>query len=438
MEPAFLAPGRAWEAARTPRQRKRLGQWLTPWWLVEAVLDEVGGPPDSVLDPACGDGRWLVAAGRRWPGARLEGWDVDPSAVDAAREVCAAAGVAVRLRCRDALEGQEQGVAELVVGNPPYVRPQAMPAAQRARVWARYATATDKSDLYAPFIERMLALSGGRVAVVVADTWLSMASFAALRRCVLDAPLDLLAGLPRDSFGAEVGTVAVVFRPEARRRRGHLSSEGLALNGAVRAVDGLLPLEDPVELEGQGTLGERWALRMGVVCGSYAEWVHRGTPGAGDRRTCRGRDVHRWSIVDRGEWVRYDPRAMLDARPYVAPKWAGLFDVPAKVVLAGASGRVLRASVDTERRFPLDSCYVSQGEGDVWALCGLLNSAPVNAWYGARFPAVRVKAVELHRLPWPRGPLVELAEAARGGDQGDVDRAAARAYGLPTGLCADR
>ena len=100
------------------------------------------------------------------------------------------------------------------------------------------------------------------------------------------------------------------------------------------------------------------------------------------------------------------------------------------MVLSGASGTILRAAVDTERRFPLDSCYVSQGDGDVWGLCGLLNSAVVNAWYGARYPAVRVKAVELALLPWPPGPLDGLAEAARAADQVAVDRQALAAYGL--------
>ena len=169
---------------------------------------------------------------------------------------------------------------------------------------------------------------------------------------------------------------------------------------------------------------------MGVVCGSYPEFVHRGSPGPLDRRTCRGRDVQRFHIHDRGELVLYDPREMLRRRPYVAPKNLELFDVAEKVVFSGASGKTLRAAVDTERRFPLDSCYVSQGDGDVWALCGLLNSSPVNAWYGERFPAVRVKAVELAGLPWPTGPLDRLAEATRAQDQAGLDEAAREAYGL--------
>lgn len=434
--PDFLAAGQAWEADIPARRRKRMGQWLTPWWVIQAALDEaLEGLPEgaTVLDPACGDARWLIAAGLRRPDLRLLGWDLDPEALAAARACVAASGVSVTLQERDSLAGEERGVAALVLGNPPYVRPQALPEDLRARVWARYATATDKCDLYAPFLERMLELSQGRLSVVVADTWLSMGSFQALRDLVWAQPVHQLLQLPAESFAATVGTVLLHVRPGGARLRGHLTLDGLTVTGPLRRVDGLLPMQEAAALEGEGTLAERWRLRMGVVCGAYAEWVHGGPPGPSCRRTCRGRDVQRWQIADRGEWLRYEPRAMLEARPYVAPKWAGLFEQEAKVVLAGATGRVLQAAVDTERRFPLDSCYVSQplAQGlDPWALCGLLNAAPVNAWYGDRFPAARVKAAELARLPWPRGELSALAEAARAGDQAGVDAAARLAYGL--------
>lgn len=406
-------------------RRKALGQWYTPHWLVSAVLDLVVAPPGRVLDPACGDGRWLVEAHRRWPDAELEGWDVDPAAIAAAR----ASGVPATFTVRDALSGDERNIADLVVGNPPYVRPQHLDPKTRAHVWGgRFVTATDKCDLYAPFTERMLEL-GPRLFVVLADTWLSMTSFSAMRDLV-DPHVDLLLDLPAGTFDeALVGTVVLTTEGD-RRQRGELGRKGVSKLRPLERTDGVFPKTVAPSLPGDTTLADHWRLRMGVVCGSYAEWVHAGPAGAHDRRTCRGRDIQRFTIADRGELVRYQPREMLNRRPYVAPKTAALFDVPEKVVLSGASGKTLRVAVDTERRFPLDSCYVSQGDGDVWALCGLLNSGVVSAWYGARFPAIRVKAVELARLPWPSGSLTQLAEAARAADQAGVDAAAAKAYGL--------
>ena len=399
---------------------KGLGQWPTPEWLVEAALDAIELPKTgTVLDPACGDGRWLAAVHRRNPRLRLLGWDIAPAAVEAARQRVPEA----RFERRDALVRDDTRV-DLVVGNPPYVRPQNLAAEQRALAWS-YATATDKVDLYAPFVERMTELAP-RLAIVLADTWLSLSSYQAFREH-LDGSLDLVARLPKDAFGATVGTVFLVTGPAARRRRGRLDRTGLHVEGALALTDGVYSLDREVPvLEGQGTLGDHTRLRMGVVCGSYREWLHRGPPEIGDVRTCRGKEVHRFRFDPSREWLRYRPREMLRRRPYVAPKSRALFDVPEKLVLAGTSGRVLRCAVDTERRYPLDSCYVSEG-GDPWLLCGLLNSAPVSAWYGARFPAPRVKAVELHRLPWPASTL-GVAEAARAADQAGLDAAVREAY----------
>ena len=78
---------------------------------------------------------------------------------------------------------------------------------------------------------------------------------------------------------------------------------------------------------------------MGVVCGDYPRYVHRGRQHPDDRPTCRGKDVLRWRILPTDEHVRYDPADMLARKSYVAPKHAGLFDVPRKIVVAGTSGR---------------------------------------------------------------------------------------------------
>jgi tRNA1(Val) A37 N6-methylase TrmN6 len=50
--------------------------------------------PQRVIDPGAGSGRYLLAAGRRFPGARLIGVEIDPLAALIARGNLAAAGLA--------------------------------------------------------------------------------------------------------------------------------------------------------------------------------------------------------------------------------------------------------------------------------------------------------------------------------------------------------
>ncbi|MEN3041508.1 MAG: N-6 DNA methylase, partial [Bacteroidia bacterium] len=80
---------------RTFSQEKLTGKFYTPEPLVEEVLEAVGYIPRPglrILDPACGDGQFLVAVVRRilaklpreaWAEAlhHIEGWDIDDEAL---------------------------------------------------------------------------------------------------------------------------------------------------------------------------------------------------------------------------------------------------------------------------------------------------------------------------------------------------------------------
>jgi SAM-dependent methyltransferase len=77
-----------------------LGGWIEALPDVhERLLRE---PPARVVDMACGAGIACVELARRYPGARVEGIDLDAGAIDLARANARAAGVDVRFRVRDA------------------------------------------------------------------------------------------------------------------------------------------------------------------------------------------------------------------------------------------------------------------------------------------------------------------------------------------------
>ena len=106
-------------------QRKRLGAWYTPPALVDAVVSALdlravvascGARAVRVLDPACGDGRFLTAVGAACNSlgatASLVGVDVDPSA----------GGFDGTFVCADALAMDWTADSfDVVVGNPPFL-----------------------------------------------------------------------------------------------------------------------------------------------------------------------------------------------------------------------------------------------------------------------------------------------------------------------------
>lgn len=158
--------------------RQALGEFYTPDWLAEVVLDELAWPDGEttrLLDPSCGSGTFLVAAIRRIRSQygrpettdqkqaalaqllqRVVGFDLNPSAVWAAR---ANYLLAVRdwltpqfvpempVFFRDSIlvppemAGPAAGPFDVVAGNPPWISWDNLTAEQRAAslpIWKHY------------------------------------------------------------------------------------------------------------------------------------------------------------------------------------------------------------------------------------------------------------------------------------------------------------
>ncbi|MEQ1873548.1 MAG: N-6 DNA methylase [Ilumatobacteraceae bacterium] len=154
------------QRAATRRTRKQLGAWYTPPELVDAIIREsVFDGAVSVLDPACGDGRFLRASGL----ARQVGVDLDP---------------ATSFIHDDALArtwGEER--FDVVVGNPPFLN-------QLSSSTTRGGSSRFGGGPYADTAAEFLALAmrlcrpGGRVGLVLPQSLLSTRDTAAIREAV--------------------------------------------------------------------------------------------------------------------------------------------------------------------------------------------------------------------------------------------------------------
>lgn len=149
--------------------RHALGEFYTPRWLAEHVLDAVGYPgqnPGRLLDPACGSGTFLLAALdrlRQVPGtprerlaqmlAGVTGFDLNPVAVLSARAnyllavadlLDDAAPPLLPVALRDAILDSgdvPQAGWDVVVGNPPWIAWDSLPPDYRQAtksLWQKY------------------------------------------------------------------------------------------------------------------------------------------------------------------------------------------------------------------------------------------------------------------------------------------------------------
>lgn len=239
--------------------RRAAGRYYTPDAVADLTLEDfaLGG---RVLDPACGGGRFLLAALRRDPtsASRLFGFDVDPLAVATCRAALFLASgpgdYASRVQCGDPLLGLAvrrlpetrdlfdgpgdplapyhpvhrrvdplaDGPYDLVVGNPPYRAGRLGRLGADAALFRRtFAAAEYQLDPYPLFLELALACArpGGDVALVVPNAWMSTLRGGRLRRLLLrDHDLRRLVELPESVFGAGVETVVVFVRREVGTR----------------------------------------------------------------------------------------------------------------------------------------------------------------------------------------------------------------------------
>ena len=81
-----------------------------------------------------------------------------------------------------------EGEFDFVVGNPPYVRQELIPATLLAEYRSRYQTMYDRADIYIPFIERSLSVlsEGGSLGFICADRWMKNRYGGPLRSLVAE------------------------------------------------------------------------------------------------------------------------------------------------------------------------------------------------------------------------------------------------------------
>ena len=189
--------------------------------VVDFILDLVGYTADKplhrkrLLEPSFGGGDFLLPIVRRvlaaWRGAQESGGTLEElansiRAVELHRETfqstyCAVTGLLVReglaqetadslaaswLSQGDFLLAPLDGEFDFVVGNPPYVRQELIPAPLLAEYRSRFETMYDRADLYIPFMERsLLSLGrGGSLGFICADRWMKNRYGGPLRKLV--------------------------------------------------------------------------------------------------------------------------------------------------------------------------------------------------------------------------------------------------------------
>lgn len=442
--------------------RKQLGAWYTPPDLVDAVVEAVITPefvtartrPLAVLDPSCGDGRFLAAAARRieslGAGASLTGYDLDPAAITAARPTLPDDA---DLRRADALATVWPPERfDLVIGNPPYL-------SQMAAATTRGGSSRRGGGPYADAAAEFLALAGelvepagGRVAMVLPQSMLASRDAEAIRHSIGErAHMIWTWWSDRRVFDAQVHVCVLAFEfgtPEPVERRSNWSHVVTSRQGVPAALS---------DVQADGCLGDRARLNA-----NFRDEYYGMIPAVGDHDT--GPHLVTSGLVDPGRsWWGERPITFAKRR-YVHPRvnlallddrmreWARRRLVP-KVLVANQT-RLVEAVCDPHGDWlpavPVLGVYPTGAHWDdddrrpivdlaesAWTIAAVLTSPVASAWLwhrgagtGLSADAIRLSPVTLAALPWPTGDLGSAVAALRDGDVRGCGAAVDAAYGV--------
>lgn len=172
----------------------------------------------------------------------------------------------------DFLLERQKNPFDYVVGNPPYVRQELIPAPLLSEYRCRYQTMYDRADLYIPFIEHSLSLldKNGTLGFICADRWTKNRYGGPLRQYIsrgfhLKAYIDMV---DTNAFHSEVsaypaiivitkskkGPTRVVHRPKIEKKALSSVSAEIKLDSpvkdsSVRKIAGVVNGSEPWLLE---------------------------------------------------------------------------------------------------------------------------------------------------------------------------------------------
>jgi len=317
-----------------------------------------------------------------------------------------------------------QGGFDVVVGNPPYVRPHNLEPEAKEYYWRTYKSFVKKSDLYSCFIEKSVSLlkPNGLCSFIVSNGWLRLDSFEELRKLLLDkTSIKTIVEFEDMVFDATVKTLIFVLSngyqqdnyvkvatTQASANLSTLSFSEIPQDDFKKSYKHIFDLSIDKQTEQikqkmtekAVTLGVTFSLAFGLKTGDDDLFLGMEKKTNQHKPLLRGANVHRYERTFAGEYVWYVPEKMTAHKKTARPGTSERFEQPK--VLIRDTGGALEGTYDDEGFYVKDVLVVTHSTSNASLLkylCGILNSRLMKFYYETSFPTLHVQRDELASLP---------------------------------------
>lgn len=313
---------------------------------------------------------------------------------------------------------------DIIIANPPYVNlANIKPDEYRENLKKLYKTATNKSDLYAFFIEFAFKVlkPTGFLSYIVPHTWKATDSFKALRELIFkEHSLCQVVNLNMGIFDATVKPMIILLDAQHRenysfdvRNDEFAKVDNISINEILTDVHMSVDTDSTREMKkvyatiekaGGTPLSEHIQFSRGVKTSNDTRFVLQSQVNSDCKKVYRGRNLKRYRLDWENEYLWYRPDLMREKTGCV-PHTKEFFEVPEKIVTQRVnSSYQLMVAYDCEKQYFLDTVNVSNYSTwnkttSLLYLCGLLNSKLINFWYCNKFRMPTIGGYELHSIP---------------------------------------
>ena len=329
----------------------------------------------------------------------------------------------------------KQGGFDVVMGNPPYIRPHKLDNQFKNYSWSRYEVFKAKSDIYAIFMQKAIELSkeGGISSFIVSSTWLTLESFNFLRKYILDNCLiQSLIILPSKVFeSATVETMIFKFKKEKSKKERnnnmisiakfdgsnfieinkikqshylttHLNIFDLSYNLSNQKLSskiesGSKPLKNFVEFYyGLKTGDDDKFILNKKISNEYKMLLFRS-------------DFSRYRISFDNQYIWYTPDLMRKNKKTARPGEKERFEKP-KIIIQDINKKLI-ATYDDENYYLKDALMLHAKENiNLKYILIIINSKLLNYWYTQQFKTLSVAKNAFLILPIKNINLFNLRE----------------------------